>query len=192
MPTKTWQSGEEIKAADINQFLQTQAIQVFADAAARTAAIPSPTVGMATYLISTGYLEIFTDKTSPASWRPPWNTSWGLVHSAVVADIAWNVSWQNLTPTLPCNISGRFYKVELEINVAIGAPAAQTCYMQVINGLAVGTLGSWAQNQGWWIRGSIGDIVIGNVSNDVRVQARIDSAASTNWGRVRVIDVGPV
>jgi len=192
MPTKIWQSGEEIKAADVNQYLQTQAIQVFADAAARTAAIPSPTVGMATYLISNGYLEIFTDKTSPASWRPPWNTSWGLQTNLVVADINWNSSYQNLTPTLPCNLPGRYYKVELDININVGSSAAQTAMMQFWNAGLTGTQGSWSQTQTWWIRAIMGEIVIGQTSNDVRIQGKIDTAATTNWGRCRVIDVGPV
>lgn len=190
MPTKIWTSGEELKAADINQYLQTQSIQVFADATARTAAIPSPTVGMATYLISTGYLEIFTDKTSPASWRPPWNTSWGLQYSAAVTDITWNNVYQFLTPVLPCNLPGRNYKVELEINIAIGVTAAQTAYMQVVNGGVGGTYGAWAQNPGWWIRATLGEIVLGNVSNSIRFQGRIDTSATTSWGRCRVIDVG--
>jgi hypothetical protein len=192
MPTKTWVSGEEFKAADINSYLQTQAVQVFADAAARTAAIPSPTVGMTTYLISTGYLEVYTDKTSPASWRPPWNTAWGLVQNLVVADIPWNNTTQNLVPTLQCNIPGRYYKVELDINVAIGAPAAQTLTMQFMNGGTGGTLGNWAQNQGWWLRCCMQEIIIGQVSNAVTVTCRIDTAASTSWGRCRVMDVGPV
>jgi hypothetical protein len=192
MPTKTWQSGEEIKAADVNQYLQVQAVQVFADAAARTTAVPTPTVGMTSYLISTGALEIFTDKTSPASWRPPWNTSWGLMHNAAVADITWTNSNQFLVPTLPCNLPGRYYKVELDINIAIGAPQAQTATMQFMNGALSGTFGQWAQNQGWWIRACLGEIVIGQTSNDIRIVGRIDFAATTNWGRVRVFDVGPV
>lgn len=192
MPTKVWTSGEELKAADINQYLQVQSVMVFADAAARTAAIPSPTVGMTTYLVSTGALEIYTDKTSPASWRPPWNLPWGMVHQAVITDLALTSTAQVLVPTLPCNLPGRYYKVEAEININVGASAAQTCFLQVMNGGTQGTIGMFAQNAGWWFRAHIDEIVAGALTNNVHITARIDTSGGTNYGRVRVLDVGPV
>lgn len=50
MPTKTWVVGEEVLAADFNTMVQRQVVATFANAAARTAALPAPTEGMLTYL----------------------------------------------------------------------------------------------------------------------------------------------
>jgi hypothetical protein len=50
MPRKVFTSGEVLTAADVNSFLMNQAVMTFADAAARTSAIASPTEGMLTYL----------------------------------------------------------------------------------------------------------------------------------------------
>jgi hypothetical protein len=47
MPTKVWVVGEEVLAADFNQYVQEQVITSFPNKAARNAAIPSPKVGMA-------------------------------------------------------------------------------------------------------------------------------------------------
>ena len=50
MPRKVFVAGEILTAADVNTNLMDQAVMVFDDAAARTAAIPSPIEGMVTYL----------------------------------------------------------------------------------------------------------------------------------------------
>jgi hypothetical protein len=42
--------GEEVLAADFNTMVQRQVVATFANAAARTAAIPSPSAGMVSYL----------------------------------------------------------------------------------------------------------------------------------------------
>jgi hypothetical protein len=50
MPRKVFTAGEVLTAADVNSNLMDQAVMTFADAAARTSAIPSPVEGMVTYL----------------------------------------------------------------------------------------------------------------------------------------------
>jgi hypothetical protein len=61
----------------------TGQLPVFNDAAARDAAITTPTAGMACVLLDTG-LSIY--RTSPATgWFPPWNTAWGRLYSARLA-----------------------------------------------------------------------------------------------------------
>jgi len=52
VPRKVFVAGEILTAADVNTNLMDQTVMVFDDAAARTAAIPSPTEGMVTYLKS--------------------------------------------------------------------------------------------------------------------------------------------
>jgi hypothetical protein len=47
---KVFVANDILTAADVNEFLANQAVMVFADATARTTAIPSPLRGMVTYL----------------------------------------------------------------------------------------------------------------------------------------------
>lgn len=56
---KTFTAGEVLTAANVNGYLMDQSVMVFADAAARTTAIPAPTEGMVTYLEDTNALEFF-------------------------------------------------------------------------------------------------------------------------------------
>ena len=65
MPRKVFVAGEILTAADVNTNLMDQAVMVFDDAAARTAAIPSPTEGMVTYLKDTDAVEVFTTAFGP-------------------------------------------------------------------------------------------------------------------------------
>jgi hypothetical protein len=60
MPRKVFTAGDVLAAADVNSFLMNQAVMTFADAAARTTAIASPSEGMVTYLNSTDTLQAWT------------------------------------------------------------------------------------------------------------------------------------
>jgi hypothetical protein len=60
MPRKVFTAGEVLTAADVNSNLMDQAVMTFADAAARTSALASPTEGMVTYLNSTDKLQAWT------------------------------------------------------------------------------------------------------------------------------------
>lgn len=59
MPKKTFAIGDVLTASDVNTYLMNQSVMVFATAAARTTAIPSPTEGMVTYLQDTNTLQTF-------------------------------------------------------------------------------------------------------------------------------------
>ena len=60
MAYKTFANGFPLPASDLNNYLMNQSVIVFADAAARTAAIASPTEGMVTYLESDNELYKWT------------------------------------------------------------------------------------------------------------------------------------
>jgi hypothetical protein len=60
MPRKVFTSGEVLTAADVNSFLMNQAVMTFANAAARTSAIASPTEGMLTFLADTDTFQFWT------------------------------------------------------------------------------------------------------------------------------------
>ena len=70
MPRKVFVAGEILTAADVNTNLMDQSVMVFDDAAARTAAIPSPIEGMVTYLKDTDALEKFTTVFEPVAIAP--------------------------------------------------------------------------------------------------------------------------
>lgn len=61
---RTFVAGEKLTANQVNNYLQDQAVMRFADAAARTAAIPTASEGMVTYLDSTNELYVYDG----ASW----------------------------------------------------------------------------------------------------------------------------
>jgi hypothetical protein len=67
MPRKVFTAGEVLAAADVNEFLQDQAIMVFAGTAARGSAIPTPTEGMYTHLSDTDVLQYYNG----SAWVSP-------------------------------------------------------------------------------------------------------------------------
>ena len=71
MPRKVFVAGEILTAADVNTNLMDQAVMVFDDSAARTAAIPSPIEGMVTYLKDTDAVEKFDGSSFVGVADPP-------------------------------------------------------------------------------------------------------------------------
>jgi hypothetical protein len=86
MPRKTFVAGEILTAADVNTNLMDQAVMVFADAAARTTAIPSPSEGMVTYLSDVNRVEIYTG----AAFVPV-NTGFTARQTITATDATWSV-----------------------------------------------------------------------------------------------------
>ncbi len=62
---KTFNSGDILTASDVQNYLQDQAVMVFANATARDAAVTSPEDGMVCYLEDTKYLQVYED----AAWN---------------------------------------------------------------------------------------------------------------------------
>ena len=50
LPRKTFTAGQPLTATEVNTYLMTQAVQTYADAAARTTALPTPTEGQLIFL----------------------------------------------------------------------------------------------------------------------------------------------
>jgi hypothetical protein len=57
---------ETLTSGDVNGYLMDQTVMVFASAAARSTAIPSPTDGMVTYLLDAKRADVHED----AAWQP--------------------------------------------------------------------------------------------------------------------------
>lgn len=60
---KTWTAGEVVTAANVQGYLQDQAVMVFAGTAARSSAIATATEGMVSYLSDTNVLQVYTGST---------------------------------------------------------------------------------------------------------------------------------
>ena len=56
---KTFTAGSVLTASDVNGYLMEQSVMVFASAAARSSAIPSPSAGMVTYLTDTNQMQAY-------------------------------------------------------------------------------------------------------------------------------------
>lgn len=56
---KIWSAGDVLAAAEVNTYLMEQSVMVFADSAARTSAIGTPTEGMLSYLKDTNAVEYY-------------------------------------------------------------------------------------------------------------------------------------
>ena len=93
--------GEEVLAADFNTMVQRQVVATFPNAAARDAAIPSPTAGMMCYLATPPALQVY-------------GTSWRSVPSGLLGYAETNADSGQVTSTP----SG---SVPLQINVTVPA-----------------------------------------------------------------------
>jgi len=60
MPYLDFQANAVLTAAQVNTYFMNQAVMTFADAAARTTALPTPSAGMIAYLEDTATLQIYT------------------------------------------------------------------------------------------------------------------------------------
>lgn len=71
MAYKTFTAGTLATASDVNTYLMKQSVMVFADAAARNAALTSPTEGMLTYQEGSDHLTVYNG----SAWIP-FDTIW--------------------------------------------------------------------------------------------------------------------
>jgi hypothetical protein len=98
MAFKTFVAGTALPAADVNTYLMKQSVMVFASAAARSAALTSPTEGMMTYLSDSNVLNIYDG----ASWVGAVNTGSLNGYTGVTyADVSLNTgtagAWRMIT-----------------------------------------------------------------------------------------------
>ena len=56
---KVWSAGDVLAAADLNGYVGSQVVMVFADSAARSSALGTPTAGMVSYLQDTSILQVY-------------------------------------------------------------------------------------------------------------------------------------
>lgn len=82
---KTFIAGDVLTASDVNGYLMDQSVMRFADAAARTAALPSPTQGMLSYLDDQNRVEVYDGSSWDSVSEPP------LAFAMATASGTWDV-----------------------------------------------------------------------------------------------------
>lgn len=115
MPFKTFMAGEEGLASEINTYLMEQSVMVFANAAARDDALPTPNEGMTVYLTASDHYQIYN------------GSAW------VTFDIAWN-AW---TPTFT-NLTQGTGAVLQAFYARIGKTVVAQVYVTMGTGATVG------------------------------------------------------
>lgn len=100
MPYMNFQVGATLTAAQVNTYLMKQSVMVFANAAARTSAITSPSEGMITYLSDTNALNIYDG----SAWVAAVNTAslngyTGVTYSDLA--VTMSTSYVQRTVTIP-------------------------------------------------------------------------------------------
>ena len=95
---KTFTSGSVLSAADVQNYLQDQAVMVFATTSARTSAIASPSEGMVSYIQSNDQLQIYNG----SNWIPQAYAQAAGTANSTTGVIAINTQ-TNVTVTFPAN-----------------------------------------------------------------------------------------
>lgn len=193
MPTKTWVVGEEVLAADFNTMIQRQVVAVFANAAARTAAIAAPIPGMVSYLTDTGRLEQYSDKAGVAGWYPPWSTAWGDVFYADVG-LAATTGPAFITGTMfTFPVLNRRYLVQFRAQGTKDGTAGVSRFQFQTN-RGAGVLAEQTQPAADTWAASLHERYIATAATDTQVQVNVQTTAGTiitTWGRLVVTDIGP-
>jgi len=192
VPTKTWVVGEEVLAADFNTFVQKQVVATFANAAARDAAIPSPTPGTACYLNDLGQLQIYTDKAPAPGWYRPWTQPWGQTHSAATSDLTFSTPQFVPGATIPLPVAGRLYKAEFEANIRKTDAVIGTVTVLFQQNAVQGIPAMYSLSPNYAIRVVLTDVYVGGGAS-LGVVVQCDSGVATlSWARVHAYDVGSV
>jgi hypothetical protein len=113
---KVWSAGDVLAAAEVNGYLMDQAVMVFADEAARTAAIGTPSQGMLAYLQDTSKVTVY-------------GTAWA---DLVPADVVSTLTSSTATAyTVASADAGNFLRFTAGATVTVGTATAFTAGQQV-------------------------------------------------------------
>lgn len=114
MAYQTFVAGTELLASEVNTYLMNQVVMVFANSAARDAALTSPSEGMVTYQTAADHYTIYS------------GTEW----------ISFDTKWSTYTPTLTNvtigngTVSAQYFRVgkmvTVQVQVTLGSTSAVT------------------------------------------------------------------
>jgi len=169
-------ANEILTAGEVNTNLMDQAVMVFADAAARTAALGSPSEGMVTYLEDTDSLELYT-------------TSWGPVSPAITrADLPAGSVLQvvSVTKTDTYTLTDDTFTTVPSFSVSI-TPVSASSKVLVLANFTLGNTSDFRAAHGRLMRGST-SIYEGDVSG-----SRVRSSAGEDFtNTLGIINATPV
>jgi hypothetical protein len=148
MPHKIWTVGEEMLAADVNDYLQEQVVATFANHAARIAAITAPVAGQMTWLTDQARVEQY-DGTKWVPIEPPTFRHDGQVSNnnsggAFVKSYL-NIDYANLGKTLYCP-----FTMIVDVSGWMSTTAAHNWDVRDEGGTSIrlGVISNWAFGSG--------------------------------------------
>ena len=174
---KVFTAGEVLAAADVNGYLMDQSVMVFANAAARTAAISSPAAGMMTFLVDVAAVNVYDG----SAWVEVSGGGGVTVSATAPASPDDGDLWLDST-------DGSMYVYYTDPGGAnaqwIGAVSRSGGILQVVSTTKTDTFsastatGAFTSN----ITGLEATITPRSTSSKILVQVSVDGSASTNYG----------
>lgn len=172
MPYKVWITGEEVLAADFNDYLQEQVIATFANAALRDAAITAPNAGQMVYLADRQMLT----KYDGTGWRDQAVETW-TGYLAASGNITPTAAPGLAVPVLTATVPPGDYLLTVTMSILVPANAAY----QNVHGFYRGTTATLVGNQ-WDSRVPAPTGPSGIASTAGTVIDRAVPGGATTWG----------
>jgi hypothetical protein len=204
---KVFTNGSVLQASEINDNLMNQSVMVFSNAAARTAAITSPSEGMVSYLQDTDLLSVYES----GSWRSSLSPRGGVLQvvsgstSTSVSSSVTSYVDTGLTATItPKSISSVIYVILNQAGVVkTSANSSNGCMLILIYpngsnqtfGYAIGFTGSAIANynsvpgQGVYTHGTLSPITFKTQFANLNASAAVQVQDASARSQITLIEV---